>query len=96
MVDPLATPETEAAGITDGVNEDGATIGPGSAHVKDMTATWLGNKKLVITNDGELYNRGKDNSVSKTPLLEDNTESNSSNIATTISNSDSNVKRLSV
>ena len=60
------------------VVQDGATIGPISAHVKDLSMTWLMNKKrLVINEDGELLNRSADNSASRRPLSKDSAENNS-------------------
>ena len=78
------------------INKGGVTIGPHSAHPKAITVSWLANKKLVITKDGEFYNADKGDSAFQVPLLKDNAESNSSNIATTVPNSGADVKRNSV
>lgn len=57
--------------------DDGKTIGPVSAHVKDMTDSWLKNKDLLLTDEGKVYDRSADNSASRRPTSGDNAERNS-------------------
>ncbi len=52
-------------------------IGPLSAHVRDMTGAWLKNKDLLLTNEGEVYDRSTNNSASRKPFAGDNAEGNS-------------------
>ena len=52
-------------------------IGPLSAHVRDMTDAWLKNKDLLLTSEGEVYDRSTNNSASRKPFAGDNAEGNS-------------------
>lgn len=57
--------------------DDGKSIGPVSAHIKDITKAWMKNKDLVLTNEGEVFNRSANNSASRKPFARDNAERNS-------------------
>ena len=56
---------------------DGGSIGPITSHVKGFTFNWMRNKKLVLTNEGELYDSARNNSASPNRQSGDNAESNS-------------------
>ena len=64
--------------------DDGKSIGPITTHIKDLTLEWLKNKDLVLTNEGEVYNRSANNSASRTPPAGDNAERNSPEGKTTV------------
>lgn len=51
-------------------------IGPVSTHIKDITLAWLNKKDLILTKEGQVYNRSKDNSTNFTPPNGNNVESN--------------------
>lgn len=57
--------------------KNSGVIGPISTHMKDLTISWLKNKDLILTNEGEVYNRSTNNSANRTPLAWDNAERNS-------------------
>ena len=73
--------------------DDGQTIGPVSTHIKDITISWLKNKDLILTDEGEVYNRSADNSASRKPLVGNNAERNSPRSGGKVSHSTSKVNR---
>ena len=69
------------------LNEDGITLGPMSAHVKDLTDSWLKKQDLTVTSDGKVFSTRSDNSATGHVDPGDNAERNSPENTRIISNS---------
>ena len=67
-------------------NEDGITLGPMSAHVKDLTDAWIKKQDLTVTSDGKVFSTRSDNSATDQADSGDNAEGNSPKNVDSISN----------